>query len=233
LLWALVASAVVHSALVALPRALPGHGSLADDDRGIVLQAALVRPPVKQGDPLPDPQPEVGLADTLSPMQLAAQDSALPPAGPPLPHGAVPPPLSPLPPRLGVGGSGDVRIDGMPLAERDRLGEMLSRQLSEFPVEVDFPVRLTETIRAKYPPAALAEGREDSVAVWIVVDAQGAPAEIVVTDGQEEFASAVVEAVRSAHFVPARNNLEPIRYPIALEFRFAIDPQTVGAGVAQ
>ena len=36
----------------------------------------------------------------------------------------------------------------------------------------------------------------------------------------EEFASEVLAAIRAARFLPAQDNLKPIRYPIALEFRF-------------
>ena len=73
-------------------------------------------------------------------------------------------------------------------------------------------------------------GREDAVAVWIVVDASGAPEEITITEGSEEFAQAVVLAIKDTQFLPARNNLQPIRFPLALEFRFAINAPAL-AGV--
>jgi len=61
------------------------------------------------------------------------------------------------------------------------------------------------------------------------VDAQGIPEEVLVTDGQEEFADAVIAAVRAARFVPAQNNLLPIRFPLALEFRFVIGTRDASA----
>ena len=221
LLWALVASTVVHSALVALPRTLPGRGAPPLLDHGVALQALLATPKDQREDLAADQQSTVAITEAPSPMQIAEQAVATPDV-PPVRSGALAQQPTAAPPVLGVGGFGDVRVEGVPLADKDRLGEALSRQMSEFPVEVDFPVRLSETVRAQYPPAALAAGREDSVAVWIVVDAQGVPEEVLVTDGQEEFAGAVIAAVRAAHFVPAQNNLAPIRFPLALEFRFAV-----------
>ena len=221
LLWALVASTVVHSALVALPRTVPGRGANLLPDRGVALQAVLATPEVQQADPAADLQPAVAPTEAPSPLILAEQAVATPNV-PPVPSGTLAQPAPAAPPLLGVGGFGEVRVEGVPLADKDRLGEALSRQMSEFPVEVDFPVRLSETVHAQYPPAALAAGREDSVAVWIVVDAQGVPEEVLVTDGQEEFAGAVIAAVRAGHFVPAQNNLVPIRFPLALEFRFVV-----------
>jgi len=228
LVWALVASTIVHSALVAVPRTVPGRGASAVADRGVALQAVLAAPQDQQADPAADQQPVVAPAEAPSPLKIVEQDVATPDV-PPVPPGILAQPPSAAPPLLGVGGFGEVRIDGVPLAERDRLGEALSRQMSEFPVEVDFPVRLNEPIRAQYPAAALAAGREDSVAVWIVVDAQGIPEEVLVTDGQEEFADAVIAAVRAARFVPAQNNLLPIRFPLALEFRFVIGTRDASA----
>ena len=224
LYWALVASTVVHAAFVAMPRVLPGHAPGAMADPGNALHASLVAPMDKHADQNTDHQTELAVASVSSPTLKAAQDVPVP-AQPFV--SAVPRPPSAPPPLLAVGGATDVRIDGRSLGDRNRLGELLSRQMTEFPVEVDSPARLDEKIRARYPPAALAAGREDSVAVWIVVDAQGAPEEILVTDGAEEFAGAVVAAVKDARFVPAQNNLVPIRYPISLEFHFAIGATAV------
>lgn len=229
LFWALVASTVVHSALVAMPRVLPNHPPSAMADPGVTLQASLVAPKDKHADQIADHQAELAVAAVSSPMQPAAQDVSVPA----LPFAsAVPRTPSAPPPLLAVGGATDVRIDGRSLEDRNRLGELLSRQMTEFPVEVDFPARVNEKIRARYPPAALAAGREDSVAVWIVVDAQGAPEEILVADGAEEFADAVVAAVKHARFVPAQNNLVPIRYPLALEFHFTVGPEAVAGAAA-
>jgi len=221
LLWALVASTVVHSALVALPRTVPGRGTALLPDRGVALQAVLATQEDRLADPGADQPPVVAPTEAPSPLKIIEQAAATTDV-PPVPSGSIAQPPAAASPLLGVGGFGEVRVEGVLLADKDRLGEALSRQMSEFPVEIDFPVRLSETVRAQYPSAALAAGREDSVVVWIVVDAQGAPEEVLVTEGQEEFAGAVIAAVRAAHFVPARNNLLPIRFPLALEFRFVV-----------
>jgi TonB family protein len=112
------------------------------------------------------------------------------------------------------------RVAAVPLTDRTRVGDLWSRQVTDFPIELDRPPRLDERIEAKYPPTALAAGREDTVVAWIVVDETGAAAEIEIAEGTEEFAEAVRAAVQTAHFTPARNNRKPIRFPIALEFRF-------------
>jgi len=220
LFWALVASMAVHAAFVAMPRALPNRGMNADAERGVTtLQVALVPPMEKSADR----EPDVAVPEVVSPIKLSAQDVP----APPVPADAPAPRTAPAPAAsVGIRGAGDVRIDAAPLADRNRMGDVLARQMTEFPIEVDFPAALRERIRARYPPAALAAGREDSVAVWIVVDAEGAASEILVLDGSEEFSEAVVAAVKDAHFVPAQNNLKPIRYPISLEFRFVIGPQS-------
>ena len=44
LLWALVASTVVHTAFVAMPLVLPGHRPSAIADPGVAMQAILVAP---------------------------------------------------------------------------------------------------------------------------------------------------------------------------------------------
>ncbi len=115
---------------------------------------------------------------------------------------------------------GVLRVAALPLSDRTRVGDLWSRQVTDFPIELDRPPRLDEKIEAKYPPAALAAGREDTVVAWIVVDEKGAAAEIEIAEGTEEFADAVRAAVQAARFIPARNNRKPIRFPIALEFRF-------------
>src|SRR4029453_12225853 len=128
LLWALVASTVVHTAFVAMPRTLPGQGTSAAN-AGVALQATLVAPDYHRGD--------VSVADASSFRQFLA------PVPPPPMLAVAPAPLpqSPSQQFLGVGGSANVRVDGELLANSERLGELLSRQQSEFPVEVDSPAR--------------------------------------------------------------------------------------------
>jgi TonB family protein len=228
LVFALAASAVVHSALVLMPRAWPNHGSSAVTDHGVTLQAALVVP-VEQQQETEAPQP-VQLSALSSPslIRIANPVLAMPPAAhsestQPAMAGAMPKP----PTSLAVGGAADLEIDGQLLSDRSRLGDLLTRELSEFPVEVSFPVRLKDRIRVKYPPAALLAGREESVTLWIIVDNQGAPAEIQVAQGSKEFADAAMAAVNEARFLPAERKLMPIRYPIAIEFHFALETVTV------
>ena len=119
-----------------------------------------------------------------------------------------------------------LRVAPQLLRDRSRVGDLWNRQIDEFPIEIDLPVRLDSKIEARYPPGALAERREESVVAWIIVDATGAVEEISIPEGSPEFAEAVRAALKDARFVPARNDMKSIRFPIALEFRFALSSGT-------
>ena len=222
LLWALLASTFVHTALVAMPAALPGKAPDARGDQGTLLQATLLPAITPQVE---DPS---AAADTPSLITIAAHGAAA----------SLPPPSNvPQPPAaartmLGVG-SPNLQIAGRPLADNDRLGDLLSQRMAEAPVEVDFPARPKEPIRVRYPEAALEAGREGSVAVWVMVSPEGTPDEVTVVDGPPEFADAVVAAVKEAHFVPAQNNLVPMRYALAFQFDFALGAPAPGAITAK
>jgi TonB family protein len=123
------------------------------------------------------------------------------------------------------------RVQGEVLADRSRLGDLYARQITEFPIEIDHPVRMLEPVVARYPKAALAQRRDENVGVWVVVNADGAAEEVQVLDGAPEFAEVVVAAVNAAKFVPAENRLHKIRFPLSLEFRFRADAGSV-AGAA-
>lgn len=233
LIWALVASTVVHSAFAVLPHAAPSRGSGTIADRADVLRVALVRPNAQSSDAPADAPVELVAAAASTMLNRAVQDPVLPPEQVTAPANSTrPAPAQVAVEQVAIGGLGEMQVDGQLLEDRSRLGDLMSRQLSEFPVEVDFPVRLMETIRARYPPSALAAGREDSVAVWVVVDGEGAVEEVQVVDGAEEFADVVAAAVKEVRFQPARNNLMPIRFPIALEFQFSLGATAVTASTA-
>jgi TonB family protein len=148
-----------------------------------------------------------------SPLPLAALTPSL---ATPAPERAA---LQPLP--AAVPGPA-TRVAGLALADRGRLGDYLARQLAEFPREIDYAAKPETAISAPYPAAAIAAGTQGSVAVWAVVSETGEAEEVVAVDGPELLAEAAVAAVRKARFKPAHNNLKPIRYPVALEFRFAL-----------
>ena len=234
LLWALVASSVMHAALVAMPLAYPGNDGNAMADRGVVLQATLAPLSRQKPDQQAEYSAHVAVTSAPSPLQFSAVEKPAPPELLPLPtvaadvHSAYT-----SPPLAGIGKAADLSVDAQPILNSVRLGDLLSRQQGEFPMEVEAPSRPIGKISARYPRAALADGREGTVAVWVVVNEHGAADEIVIVEGTEEFAGAVVQAIRNSHFMPARNNLTPIRYPIALEFRFAIRAQAGGVSVAR
>ncbi len=196
LLRALLFSLAVHSALVAVPLYRAGHGPRAVAESGIPIEATLVAPRENAAG--------VAVMEVAQPLPSLAEFK-LPPLAPPM----VVAGNAPATPRqAGAGVKGGLLIEAQPLQDQGRLGDELATKLvTDFPVELDLPVRLKDRIVARYPPAALAAGREGSVAVWVMVDADGRPEEIQVTDGAEEFANSVQEALRAARFLPAQNNL--------------------------
>ena len=129
-------------------------------------------------------------------------------------------------------GPGQSQAVGAILRDRNRLGDLYTRGQSEFPIEVDVPVRLDSQIVARYPAAAFAAGREDSVVAWAIVNEEGRASEIEIPEGTEEFADQVRAALRIARFKPAEDKLKPIRFPIALQFDFRRGT-TAGAAAEQ
>jgi TonB family protein len=211
LLWALGASTVVHAGLVAMV-ALQGVNTPGQAlEPAVVLQASVA--------PL-SAMPQPLMTIDASPLALPAEPMALMPTLAPMQRVAMTRESIAVPAGMADGGFEDVRIVGALLQDRARLGDFYARRLGEFPREIDVPARLSGKIVAQYPIDALAGGIEGSVAVWAIVDETGMAAEVDVIDGPPALVQAAVAAVREARFLPARNNMKPIRFPIALEFRF-------------
>ena len=209
LLWAAMASVVVHGGLVALSFWAGSRPAGIGVSPPLVLQAVL----------MPESPAETALIASPEPAPFTVPAAPDPPAEPAVAAstGAT------TSPDATVGGRdwAILRVAAQPLRDRSRVGDLWNRQIDEFPIEIDFPVRLDSKIEARYPPDALAEGREESVVAWIIVDATGAVEEISIPEGSPEFADAVRAALKDARFIPARNDMKSIRFPIALEFRFA------------
>jgi TonB family protein len=224
LLWALAASLVVHAALVVatLPGGRAGIAAMTPQTLEATLRPAQTPPP--ETPVIATPAPSV-LTSTVAIASLPiAPPASVEPANPVAPAPKGPP-----------HGLAAMEVLAQPLADKNRLGDFMARQMTEFPIEVDRPARLDENIVARYPAAALREGREDSVAVWIVVNAEGVAEEVQVLDGSQEFADEVLAAINAAKFLPGEDNLKPIRYPIALEFQFrtGATEATASTGIAQ
>jgi TonB family protein len=213
--WAIAASIAVHGGIFAAHLGALEGGAAAPSPPA--LYASLAPAPVASQDVVAMPmlQAPSDVATTIAPEAVPVASERRPPA---VEHVAK---AIGTTARVGDG-LAIVRVAGRPLGDRNRIGELSVRQLTEFPVEVDRPVRMDEPIIAHYPKAALAQGREDSVGVWIVVNAQGEAEEVQVLDGAPEFAEQVVAAVNAAKFIPAENRLRQIRFPIALEFQFRV-----------
>lgn len=217
LVWALAASVVVHAGVIIATRtggAIPGAASIAPR----VIEAVLA-PAQTSAEP--------AMVAAAAPSVITAKEA--PPSAPPSASSAAPS-VAPetAAPKARRRGVAAIAVIGEPITDKTRLGSYLSRQLSEFRAEIDRPVRLRAPIVVPYPTAALRAGREDSVSLWIVVDDAGQADEVNVIEGAQEFVNDVVAAVFAAKFEPAEQALQPIRYPIALEFRFRVtDPDAV------
>ena len=209
LMWALGASVAIHAGTLVATlggNALPGVASITPR----VLEAVLT--PVRtsaQGSIVVENHADFpATADTAVALSAAAPSAVSPPK-------AVR--------KASTHGVAALAVSAEPLVDKGRLGDYLARQLSEFRAEIDRPVRIENPIIAGYPSIALREGREESVVVWIVVNEMGQAEEVDVIEGSPEFAQAVTVAIYAAKFLPAEQKLEPIRYPIALEFRFRLN----------
>ncbi len=153
----------VHSVLVAMPLARHGSGTRNQDDRGASIKAMLVA----------SNETATGMDAMVLPAPLEPiSDYTLPPA---LPAAiAVPPATAAAPARESGGLQGGVLVEAQPLKDPFRLGgELMGREMTDFPLELDSSVEMRQTIVARYPPAALAAGRGGSVVAWVLVDASG------------------------------------------------------------
>jgi len=101
--------------------------------------------------------------------------------------------------------------------------ELEGDTLREFPAEVQGGVEVPRNLTVAYPPEALAAGREATVLLWAVVDADGKIEATHFIDGAAGFSEAVESALSDARFIPAMDNFKPIRYFVTLAFEFRID----------
>jgi TonB family protein len=210
LAWAALLSVALHGAIVVLPQAPAGGGIHATFDRSTPISATLSAPAAEA----------FAAEAVLAAAGPAREPDIALPASPPTAATQAASPGTPM--RFGNGVPGGILVRTHTLEDRNRLGDLLSRQISEFPVEVDLPVRLRDPVAVRYPSAALAAGRQGSVVVWIVVNAQGKAEEVQVVDGSQEFSAVVLEALRDIYFLPAQNNRRLIAFPLSLEFSFRL-----------
>jgi TonB family protein len=216
----------VHAALVAVPLGGGERGHLRSQP--LALERAQAEPRT--------------LEATIAPGQPARDRALLPlagttPLGPPLTMMAAPlPPPYVLPlleerlpsSRAAAPSEGLVRANLV--TDRAHVGRLIARE-TEFPAEIGTPVRLATPVVVQYPPRLLAAGREDNVTLWIIIDADGRVEEVQLAQGTPEFAEPAIAAVQAARFVPATDKRQPIRFYIALEFRFVLAAPPPAAGV--
>jgi TonB family protein len=222
-LWrALGVSAVIHGVLIGTP-VMPGpSGSAAIRRVEPRLNVALVAEPrvaVPDTPQLPTPQIASDPTDQAQRLTVAAA-ATTPSAAADAAMRALELREARSPPGRG---SAELVIEGQPVVSLNVLPDAFaSRALQDFPLELDSPVRVQSTLRARYPAGALADHREDSVVVWAVIDPEGRVDEIDVAQGAGEFGDAAIAALRTARFTPAIVDGKPVRFPVAFKFSFSI-----------
>jgi TonB family protein len=84
------------------------------------------------------------------------------------------------------------------------------------------PMQIVQTTEARFPTELTARGiREGEVRAVMLVDADGRLADVMVTAfSHPEFAVALLNAVRSWEYIPARQNGEPTGQRIQITFNF-------------
>jgi len=240
---AVAASAVVHAALLAVPLL---QGSAPAATTVVTLQARLA--------PRVDPQSPVAPQATVAPAPAAAMPVLAAPrratrAPPVLVAERITPPATqarasdalaqPAPAEVAAAPPDDLgepHAAGHEVVALSRLGDLLERQLSDYPREVQYPVRVVGAIEATYPAEARAQGIEGTVLAWVVVAPSAEVEEIQIVEGDEIFREPVMEAIRAGRYYSAADGGVGLHFPITLEFRFALDhsgtPQDAAAQVA-
>jgi len=211
--WAVAASAVVHAGFAAM--LMTGSGSVAPSPPrlDVALRPAPAAPlrPLDTSAPL---RPGAFVLPAFAPLGALAA----------LPSDVVVPAPDETPTAAADGQIASIAVHAEVLVDRNRLGPVLARQMVEFPIEIDSPVMLDEPIVARLAASLVAaSSSSEPIVVWAVVGWNGSVDEVELTSGDADMAEAVLDAVRQAHFRPARNGLVAYRYPIALEFRWTAD----------
>jgi outer membrane biosynthesis protein TonB len=218
---ALAASLVVHA--LALPwLVMPAARSPAVASRGDVASLSIVLTP-------PAPVPSLAQPRQVTP------DAPTAPA--PVAHAEVRPPKPASEPAHATAPREPFGVSRTPLPGLPKpsvhggvpftvLGDaVFNRIISEFPVEVDTPVKLPDSLTVRYP-RELAEGDSapTTVILWIIVGADGVPEEMHLAQGHGAFAQAAIDALGAARYQPATIGGQPIRHHIAVAVDFPAAP---------
>ena len=211
-LWrALSASALVHAGVAAVLVAGAPLVQSPHPPTAVVLRASL-------SEPQANPMQPIELAALRAVPVSRIRESALPRlAAEPVNVGepdASPTVDAPDQP-------GQVAAIAEILTDHSRLGPLLSREMSQYPTEIDSPVRLDDPILVRLPSGIRPSEPDASIVVWAIVLADGSVDTALLAEGDESVAEPVLAAVKAARFVPARSRLQPRDYPISLEFRFS------------
>jgi len=218
-------SLLVHVAVALLLATWISVGAVTPGEARMPLEIRLVAPAA----PSPDSSPT--LQTTTATVEIAPVVT-VPPAAEsrPEPVGSAPPmpesvPVPPPPVSTGDSarvplGSVAIRVDDFALFHQ-LSPELADRVVAEFPVEVSKTVRIRQWPVITYPDEALSAQRQGSVLAWVRVSVDGTPEEVVIVEGEPEFAATVEAALAAAQFFPAEDRGQAIPFYTAVRVDFS------------
>lgn len=108
-----------------------------------------------------------------------------------------------------------------PIADSERLGHaQASRLLQRYAQVAAKAPKLRDPLIVPYPPNAARAHAEAHIAALLLLDASGKVVETTLFPDEPLFGPTILDALGSAHFVPAEANAKPIPYWVILEFAF-------------
>jgi len=105
----------------------------------------------------------------------------------------------------------------------DNLAEMMK---SRYPTPVSQPPQLVGSMVAMYPVKGARKGQSLALSALLMIDAGGRITEARVLPDDPVFVAAVMAALKTATFKPAKAAGHPVPYWMVIDFHFAIDGPT-------
>lgn len=225
---ALVASVVVHGAVVLALLGLVTGGPRAAQAEVSRLAVRLVDPPPPSLPVPPAPPVQAPLPVAVAAVKPAEAARPRPPAPAPATRSEAVPapavePAAPTPPVVATDnplpvGRVDVAANYGIMSGLSQ--DLLMRTQGTYMREVERPVEILQKPAVTYPPDALAEGRDGSVVAWLAIAPDGSIEDVVIDSGEQPFVDAVNAVVASTTFKPAIERGERIPFWVVMTFDF-------------
>lgn len=222
---AMVMSLLVHGAAALALATWVSVGAVKPGEARMPLAIRLVAPVTQAPDSPPSLQTTTAAVESAPVSTAPAAAESLPEPVAATPPVAAAVPVAPPPMSSGDAlrvpmGSVAIRVDDFALFNQ-LSSELADRVVAEFPVEVSKVVRIQQGPVIAYPDDALAAQRQGSVLAWVRVSVDGKPEEVVIVEGDPEFAAVVETALASAQFVPAEDRGRAIPFYTAIRVDFS------------